>query len=221
VTTLSRYKRHAQAFVVATSKNPGLDTASERTIELINNALADNISVNDPDSWPVCSTRFFGNVAPGSRTFYFLGSKDSTSVENTLILDSSMTVSCTDSLGLESTDSSSEENAFPTDEHESSDEEESSRSEPVQTLKEAGLVNGLAQPGDALAQALQLARHIAANAPLSVQASLDAMNGVLALADAAGWEFTRAALGAIADSQDAHEGVRAFLEKRVPVWTGR
>jgi len=86
---------------------------------------------------------------------------------------------------------------------------------------EAGLVNGLAQPGDALAQALQLARHIAANAPLSVQASLDAMNGVLALADAAGWEFTRAALGAIADSQDAHEGVRAFLEKRVPVWTGR
>lgn len=138
MTTLSRYKRHAQAFVVATSKNPGLDTASERTIELINNALADNISVNDPDSWPVCSTRFFGNVAPGSRTFYFLGSKDSTSVENTLILGSSMRVSCTDSLGLESTDSSSEENAFPTDEHESSDEEESSRSEPVQTLKEAG-----------------------------------------------------------------------------------
>jgi crotonobetainyl-CoA hydratase len=47
------------------------------------------------------------------------------------------------------------------------------------------------------------------------------MNGVLALADAAGWEFTRAALGAIADSQDTEEGVRAFLEKRVPVWTGR
>lgn len=86
---------------------------------------------------------------------------------------------------------------------------------------EAGLVNVLAQPGDALVQAMQLARRIAANAPLSVQASLGAMNGVLALADAAGWEFTRAALGAIAGSQDAEEGVRAFLEKKVPVWTGR
>ncbi len=85
----------------------------------------------------------------------------------------------------------------------------------------AGQIDVLAQPGDALTQALQLARHVAANAPLSVQASLGAMNGVLALADAAGWEFTRAALGAIADSQDTEEGVRAFLEKRVPVWTGR
>ncbi|MEO8059432.1 MAG: enoyl-CoA hydratase-related protein [Burkholderiales bacterium] len=85
---------------------------------------------------------------------------------------------------------------------------------------EVGLVNALVQPGEALAQALQLARRIAANAPLSVQASLGAMNGVLALADPAGWDFTKAALNAIAGSQDAQEGVRAFLEKRAPVWTG-
>lgn len=84
-----------------------------------------------------------------------------------------------------------------------------------------GLVNALAQPGDALAQALHLARHIAVNAPLSVQASLGAMNGLLAVADAVGWEFTAAALAAIADSADSKEGVRAFLEKRAPVWTGR
>ncbi|WP_304309052.1 enoyl-CoA hydratase-related protein [Pseudacidovorax intermedius] len=84
-----------------------------------------------------------------------------------------------------------------------------------------GLVNRLSEPGQAQADARALAAQIATNAPLSVQASLEAMNGLLAAADAAGWQATEAALARIRGSQDLAEGLRAFFEKRPPVWQGR
>jgi enoyl-CoA hydratase len=84
-----------------------------------------------------------------------------------------------------------------------------------------GLVNHLAEPGQALAQALQLAERLTGNAPLAVQACLGAMNSLQAAHDALGWEFTARALEAIRDSEDLREGIRAFFDKRPPVWTGR
>ncbi len=84
-----------------------------------------------------------------------------------------------------------------------------------------GLVNQLAEPGQALGAAHRLAERVAANAPLSVQACLGAMNGLLAVADAAGWQATEEALAQIRGSDDLQEGLRAFFEKRAPVWTGR
>ncbi|KQP36333.1 enoyl-CoA hydratase-related protein [Pseudorhodoferax sp. Leaf274] len=84
-----------------------------------------------------------------------------------------------------------------------------------------GLVNHLAEPGHALVKAQALAAQVAANAPLSVQACLGAMNGLLALADAAGWQATEQALASIRGSDDLEEGLRAFFEKRAPVWSGR
>lgn len=84
-----------------------------------------------------------------------------------------------------------------------------------------GLVNRLTPPGEALAQALELAQRLTANAPLSVQACLGAMNSLQATGDALGWDFTARALDAIRDSEDLREGIRAFFEKRAPVWMGR
>jgi len=84
----------------------------------------------------------------------------------------------------------------------------------------AGWVNRLAEPGAVLAQAMVLARRIAGNAPLSVQAALGAVNGWLAERDAQGWAATAQALAAISGSDDVKEGIRAFFERRPPVWTG-
>jgi enoyl-CoA hydratase/carnithine racemase len=86
---------------------------------------------------------------------------------------------------------------------------------------EVGLVNVLTAPGAALAEAVSLAQQVCENAPVSVQACLAAVNGIVGTEDERGWQETQQALTAAIGSEDAREGVRSFLEKRPPVWTGR
>lgn len=81
-----------------------------------------------------------------------------------------------------------------------------------------GLVNALSTPGTALSQAMALAQRIVGNSPTSVQACLKAMNGLLGADDPAGWQATEQALATISGSENAQEGIRAFFEKRAPVW---
>jgi enoyl-CoA hydratase/carnithine racemase len=85
----------------------------------------------------------------------------------------------------------------------------------------AGMVNELTEPGRALDGALRLARRICANSPLAVQACLAAMNDAVADADEVGWAATRRAKESVSTTADAGEGVRAFFERRPPVWSGR
>lgn len=85
----------------------------------------------------------------------------------------------------------------------------------------AGFVNVLTPPGAAEAEALRLATRICENAPLSVQACLAAINGLLADGDERGWEVTAQAKTSLQGTADTEEGVRSFLEKRPPRWSGR
>jgi enoyl-CoA hydratase len=86
---------------------------------------------------------------------------------------------------------------------------------------DVGLVNVLAEPGAALNEALRLAREICANAPVSVQACLAAINEIVSVGDGVGWDMTNRALQTVTGSEDAREGVTAFLERRSPQWRGR
>lgn len=83
-----------------------------------------------------------------------------------------------------------------------------------------GLVNRVTK-GDPMPQALELAARIAANAPLSVAASL----GLAGASADAGldllWSENDRQLRHLIATEDAREGARAFAEKRDPDWRGR
>jgi enoyl-CoA hydratase len=86
---------------------------------------------------------------------------------------------------------------------------------------ELGMVNRLAEPGEALDTALELAAAIAVNAPLALVGSKRILNESLDWPDSEFFERQQEISGPIFDSDDAKEGATAFAEKRAPVWKGR
>jgi enoyl-CoA hydratase len=84
-----------------------------------------------------------------------------------------------------------------------------------------GLVAEVVADGGAEDGALELADLVCGNAPVAVQATLQAVERVLGASDEHGWAATSKAATAVQGSADSVEGVSAFLEKRPPRWTGR
>ncbi|MDX6649784.1 MAG: enoyl-CoA hydratase [Solirubrobacteraceae bacterium] len=84
-----------------------------------------------------------------------------------------------------------------------------------------GLVNRLAEPGEALDAALELAAAIVKNGPLALIASKEIVRNASDWTEAEAWEKQGAIAGPVMVSQDAREGAIAFAEKRDPVWKGR
>lgn len=92
---------------------------------------------------------------------------------------------------------------------------------PATRLAELGLVNTVVEPGEALARALEVARRIAANAPLSVHVGKQIVDAASTWSLDEGFERQSELASPVVLSDDAREGVAAFAEKREPRWTGR
>ncbi len=84
-----------------------------------------------------------------------------------------------------------------------------------------GLVQRVCAPGEQLAKAVELAEGIARAAPLGVQASLRLARTARRDGPEAGIAALFPALDSVMRSEDAKEAVRAFGERREPVFQGR
>ncbi|WP_232663489.1 enoyl-CoA hydratase-related protein [Pseudonocardia sp. TRM90224] len=92
---------------------------------------------------------------------------------------------------------------------------------PAERAWSLGLVNRIAEPGEAQRVALELAELVCANAPVAQRETLRAVAAAQADIEERGWAATERASQAAAASADAAEGVLAFREKRRPRWSNR
>ena len=92
---------------------------------------------------------------------------------------------------------------------------------PAERFHEFGIVNHLAEPGQALQGAHELAGRVAKSGPLALAASKRILREQYDWSSEEMWERQRAISGPVFDSEDAKEGASAFKEKRDPVWRGR
>lgn len=86
---------------------------------------------------------------------------------------------------------------------------------------EWGVVNRVCEGAELLTEALDTARAVCANAPLSVRNIKRAVNGGLQTDLKSGLKLELAAYDAVYVSQDRREGVRAFNEKRKAEFVGK
>jgi enoyl-CoA hydratase len=84
----------------------------------------------------------------------------------------------------------------------------------VESAHRFGLVNELCEPGEALETALRVAAAIAANGPIAMRESKALLDEATLAGDDAAFARNELAVRNTVDTEDAREGVAAFLEKR-------
>lgn len=92
---------------------------------------------------------------------------------------------------------------------------------PAQELAALGLVNRVVPKGEHLAEAVKLAKTVAAQAPIAVRLAKEAVQAAFETSLSEGLELERKNFFLLFASEDMREGTRAFIEKRKAEFQGR
>jgi enoyl-CoA hydratase len=91
----------------------------------------------------------------------------------------------------------------------------------AQEAKEIGLIQEVAPKGEALSEAKRIAKRIMERGPVAVAKAKKAINSGARLPIEAGFKLETELFSELFATQDQKEGVKAFLEKRKPKFSGR
>lgn len=83
-----------------------------------------------------------------------------------------------------------------------------------------GLVNRVVPADRLLEEAKALARKILEKSPAAIALAKACLRAAQEMPLSAGLDYETAAFGVVGSTQDKAEGMRAFIEKRKPTWTG-
>jgi len=91
----------------------------------------------------------------------------------------------------------------------------------AQQAYEWGVLNAVCEPQELMPKALETARTIAGNAPLSVRQIKKSVRFGMQMELKTAYRFEVEAYNHLVETEDRYEGVKAFNEKRKPVFKGR
>ncbi len=88
-------------------------------------------------------------------------------------------------------------------------------------LYRTGIVEACVEPEALMDAAMEIARTLAAKSPIAMSMAKGSLNAIEEMSLRDGYRYEQNLTGELGKTEDSREAMRAFVEKRAPVFTGR